>query len=585
MQLQFVRPHISIQAFDSVDLPSFTIMTGLNGSGKTHLLEAIRDGNSLIDGLSSNSVKYYNLAEFQVTEAGAQSEQQLNQLRQQSWNVLHSSPWKQVWEQAFAKCFIENTGDGKIDHFEKEKLEKVSVWSASSAKKNERIKQYQDQIQSQIFDAEKFKQQPYSVAIIKAIKKSRLPVNKVSRDDFDGFYTPTIDSNNFLSLSIGAIFTNYKLTQYKYIHDRIERGESWDSLKKEFEKKYPKPWLIFNKILEEIHLSGGGDNVFNFVISDPEDDKLKMGSWQNYAFQPVLRDKKDKLPRNFGNLSSGEKVLLALAVSLYEAAEYFSFPKLFLLDEIDATLHPSMIRSLLNTLQQVFVANGTNVILATHSPTTIALAPSESIFVVNKGNSKKKIEHQSQSKALEILTEGYATLDEGLSLFDQISTDDICLITEGKNSELIERAFQLLGEKKINIISCFKGGSGKDQLKTLYQFFTKADHKSKVLFVWDCDAAGIANGQSEENNTFRYALPENPENGIATRGIENMFPESAFGSSYTETVIDDETGEKRKQFKPNRKNAFGKKMLTKGTKQDFSNFDQLLQKIKDVRQA
>jgi len=289
-------------------------------------------------------------------------------------------------------------------------------------------------------------------------------------------------------------------------------------------------------------------------------------------------------PRDFGHLSSGENILLALAVSIYEANDYFSFPKVLLLDEVDATLHPSMIKSLLDTLQNVFVENGTRVVLATHSPTTVALAPSGSVFVVNKGNGKTKIEQQSQTVALEILTQGYATLRDGIAIFDQISEHELCLITEGKNTELIERAIQFFAEENINVISCFQGNSGKQQLKTLYEFFTKAEHKTKVLFVWDCDAANIANNVQEINNTFRYALPQNSQNSIAARGIENMFPESCF-DRLTESIVDDETGVRRRIFKPAKKSVFCKRMLEKGTKQDFANFSALFSKVDEVRKA
>ena len=70
---------------------------------------------------------------------------------------------------------------------------------------------------------------------------------------------------------------------------------------------------------------------------------------------------------------------MSFALCLYHAADQSTavdFPKVLLFDEIDAPLHPSMSRSLLRTIQKTLVEeHGIFVILTTHSPSTVALAP------------------------------------------------------------------------------------------------------------------------------------------------------------------------------------------------------------------
>lgn len=39
--LNFKNKHLSINGFESVSIPDFTVITGINGSGKTHLLKSI----------------------------------------------------------------------------------------------------------------------------------------------------------------------------------------------------------------------------------------------------------------------------------------------------------------------------------------------------------------------------------------------------------------------------------------------------------------------------------------------------------------------------------------------------------------
>jgi hypothetical protein len=44
MQLELRQPYLSITTFPTVEVPQLTIIVGLNGSGKSHLLEAIDRG-------------------------------------------------------------------------------------------------------------------------------------------------------------------------------------------------------------------------------------------------------------------------------------------------------------------------------------------------------------------------------------------------------------------------------------------------------------------------------------------------------------------------------------------------------------
>ncbi|WP_462172994.1 AAA family ATPase [Pseudoalteromonas xiamenensis] len=45
MKLTFKSQHLSIKAFPDIEIPPFTLITGVNGAGKTHLLRAINLGN------------------------------------------------------------------------------------------------------------------------------------------------------------------------------------------------------------------------------------------------------------------------------------------------------------------------------------------------------------------------------------------------------------------------------------------------------------------------------------------------------------------------------------------------------------
>jgi hypothetical protein len=73
---------------------------------------------------------------------------------------------------------------------------------------------------------------------------------------------------------------------------------------------------------------------------------------------------------------------------------------------------------MLEVIENIFLQHGVKVILVPHSPTTIALAPEESIFVMNHSE-LNRIEKKSKQIALTVLTQGFATIGQGLKLSNQ----------------------------------------------------------------------------------------------------------------------------------------------------------------------
>ena len=66
LRLTLQTPHISIKAFPTVEIPDFTIITGRNGSGKSHLLDAIVQGKIFCDkdnvrvGVNNSEIRSYS---------------------------------------------------------------------------------------------------------------------------------------------------------------------------------------------------------------------------------------------------------------------------------------------------------------------------------------------------------------------------------------------------------------------------------------------------------------------------------------------------------------------------------------------
>ncbi|KRP65985.1 AAA family ATPase [Pseudomonas orientalis] len=136
-----------------------------------------------------------------------------------------------------------------------------------------------------------------------------------------------------------------------------------------------KPWEVLNSILEKVF-----DGKFIFSIPDEESDVY------DYVAQLKLKGSGQNL--NPDSLSSGENTLLWLVLTLfntqYREVMSSAVPKLLLIDEPDAFLHPKMVEKLYAVLNSFTAMFGVFVFITTHSPTTVALAPPDSIYVVDE---------------------------------------------------------------------------------------------------------------------------------------------------------------------------------------------------------
>lgn len=66
MTLSYRCDHLSIKAFEDTEINDFSVITGLNGSGKSHLLNAIDTGAISITDVDIDEIILYNYADFNV---------------------------------------------------------------------------------------------------------------------------------------------------------------------------------------------------------------------------------------------------------------------------------------------------------------------------------------------------------------------------------------------------------------------------------------------------------------------------------------------------------------------------------------
>lgn len=256
--------------------------------------------------------------------------------------------------------------------------------------------------------------------------------------------------------------------------------------------------------------------LLNEVLKEYDCNGYQLASESNYSSQESYKgfkvdmDMKVVLNRegakgiDFSELSSGERTLMALSMLISKAQLNNILPQVLLLDEIDASLHPSMIERMIHVIQTLFIEKyGMKVILATHSPTTVALGPKESIFVINNKSGQTAIQRQDKQKALDLLTQGMVVLNEeeakqGIKYNLEKANPPVVLFTEGKTDQIIiETAWTKLNpDKKLNKDCPFyiESGYGASFLRTFLKNETNdgfiKDHPD-MLFIslFDFDKA------------------------------------------------------------------------------------------------
>ncbi len=574
MKLTFIRKHKSIDEFEPIELEDFTILTGTNGSGKSHLLESIKNGSAQIDDIASSEVVSFDFKTFYLENEQAFSTQQINKEKTDAWVKLNQNSNPNIKSQLVAfKNQLTAENYAKIKEIAKGRpfhslLKKD--FGDQEALFDPYLK-YKQQVGT-LFSNVNLRGSAEAIGLKSMALSLTNTLDELSEDNFFDFYKPIVLKNDFLPSQIGKLFIDYWYKYQIFEYRKVKETGTYekDKFRPDFEKIYgPRPWVLIDEILQSFQ-------SFQYTINNPENIIIEPDRVRNFTFN--LTHKRTNVSIPFDNLSSGEKILFSLVLSIYKGKGDQLFPSVLLLDEIDASLHPSQIQNLLGVINDVFIKqNRVKVVIATHSPSTVALAEEKNIYVVNS-EGKNRIEKQSKKNAMKILSEGFITLEEGMSIFNEIAKKDLTIFTEGNNIGFIDKAIKLRSielTNKIEIVDKLKDRTGKSQLSVLSDFFHKLPHQNKVLFVYDCD---VTKSLIQTDSTFEFTFSPNKGNSKVLKGIENLFSEDLFCEDFYPTKPKDDGGFQSSLDKK----KFEEHLMQRNNPDDFENFDPLISFIKDI---
>lgn len=366
MEITIQKKYKSIDGNQIISLPDFCIITGKNGTGKSHFLELLanRQFSQIIEnGKNIQNVKYIP---FNGLNPNVDTQCDFNTVISHVQNIWNSiqQPLNNYKEQI-------RIGNN-IDTNQKDQ------W-----------------VLNQIRDANQKK------AIKSILEKSNESIENITQDLIKKHL-------NFSNIFPDEMFTSQFATIFKAYHTRIEDnrylrfknteyGENNNVLtENEFLQTFgPAPWDLINEILSNSKLP--------YRVNNPTSESKES------TFKLELFDPKTDLKITVNDLSTGEKVLMSLALAIYNSTEGGAKIDLLLLDEPDAALHPEFSKYLIDSLNNYIVKKaGVSVIITTHSPTTIAASEGIAIFEIQKENRiPLKI---NKNQAINLLTEGLANI-------------------------------------------------------------------------------------------------------------------------------------------------------------------------------
>ena len=493
MRLSFLRVHKSIASFPETELPNFVVLTGVNGAGKSHLLEAIENGSMQIDDIVVNNqtrpIRRFDWTNLIPQDTGAFAPYQITQERHGFWNEF--SQYIKEYRPQISQTLQQ------LNRFDLDKLEISEIISLTPEKliltgsTLEQANQIVQAIQSAISSATqnvaaRFTQNdPNNRSRLVSLfqKNTNKPFIAFEENDFYDHFPSSWQPIDMFQQSFGRLFADYQSNWLKNRNRYVANFDGEDVTfltNKEFVDRYGEPpWDFVNSVLEAANL--------DFRINHPP-------KYDDRPYEPILTDKIRNSQVKFNDLSSGERVLMSFALCLYYAGDrrqIVDYPKILLFDEIDAPLHPSMTQSLLSTIQDVLVnRHGIKVILTTHSPSTVALAPEESLYAMYKTD-QRRMQKTTKDKALSILTTGVPTLSIDYENRRQV------FVESHYDVQFYERLYEklrehLIPEVSLNFIASGAGGNGNcEQVKDVVNKLKNGGSRTVYGIIdWDLTNCG-----------------------------------------------------------------------------------------------
>ncbi|AXF19422.1 hypothetical protein CUJ89_02105 [Burkholderia pyrrocinia] len=348
-------------------VPSFAVVTGENGAGKTHLLEllAASYGAQVFDSATSNLPSTKSIV-VSVQADGKPIEKTGRAIYQDA----HWIP--PTWGPVSVDAIVQH-----VHRLYETPNTNSTEWERSPLYANWAVERTNLETGG---------------ALVR--------LNKPDWDTFEASLTPRLVVESIGDRSNPALyFVVYELL----LMAARQRCRSAEELSAALQRLGTPPWELFNSYCE--------DSDIQFRVVPPEIPFSPVFGRGLQSYDPMFIDvsRNIKLPANA--MSVGERAMLSIVLWRFLAETYENHFDIVLMDEPDAHLHPSMVKQYMHVLKSVMVDKyGARVIMTTHSPTTVALAPEGAVFEVRRTGETRIAAVHNASEVIAKLTGGFVTV-------------------------------------------------------------------------------------------------------------------------------------------------------------------------------
>lgn len=465
------------EGFEWNDIPPFAVITGINGVGKTQLLEVIKGRSDRPDNrgfipqiareITSSSGPENLIFSENTTQRGLSlnglieyvknSDQRLVELRNLDQQVRNYQDY--INNSLYQRS---QTSD---------RVEQLQIDS--------NIQVYKEQIrnlQNQIINVNIFAYDEELKRIAQNLSKKvdELSEEEIRQHAIDNFETlTTVDE---LTTFIANENQRY-MRRVTYLTETRQREKADETVAEE------RPYQTINRIFHQY-----GFDYFKMLNPFPHDNKLNG----EIRFQGKGGEIVD-----YYSLSSGEQAIVQFVIWSYGQDFRGNRLNTMVLDEPDAHLHPSMCKMMVEIFSEISAEKGKGggdirIIITTHSPSTVAFTPEGSLFVMQReADNKRVIIPTTTENAVEILSDGIFTFSRAMSNFTLLSSSpkQNLVFVEGKTDvKHFTRAMQVLG---YNLDVEF---FDMHDASTLSSFISCAParlfNKKSLIALYDCDKEG-----------------------------------------------------------------------------------------------
>lgn len=478
MNIRINDKYLSIQeGFEWKGIPSLAIITGVNGVGKTQLLNVLRgrDGSNRQLNISCQ-ITDENGHDYRLVVSTPESNgQNITGLVEYFKNRVERSIQKEDMERTISGW------QSEIDQYQRRLLDSIDI------KEKVRLEQ---RIKTNRININNYRTRILSLAVyaydeeLKSIaKKCEKDESEITETDIYNYANPYF--NTLTEIEDFREFLRQENETYKTRLAELMDDKMVDQARDLSCKE--KSYQMINRLFRKY-------NYNDYKMLKPVS---KQGNMQNPQEVQIAFQGNNGEVVGYDALSSGEKVIVKLIVWAMGTDIRGNRINAMLLDEPDAHLHPSMCKMMVEILSEISKpkkegGSGIHVILTTHSPSTVAFSPEGSLFVMEKNsNGQRIIKQTTVAEAERILSDGLFIFDNVMSRFTIAANTEKnnLLFVEGKTDVLhLKRAMEILDYNlDVEIIDMHDASALASFIKsTPHKLF----RKKKMIALFDCDDVG-----------------------------------------------------------------------------------------------